>query len=769
MPRISTQANAWRLFQCAIGMLCGQGWATGQPVDNPVATFYGGEHGYPTWTDEIAWDRIFDVTAPAFGAIADDGVSDFAAFELARDAAAAAGGGVVYFPEGTYHFTLPDAGAGPGNGPHGRGLMLPEGVVIRGATPGGDRWARPVGEFPADGELDLPTRFVFSFQSRDGGELPLDWNLIGLMPDPVTGLAEVDNVGICWVSLEGAVIHFGAELDWAETLGTSGWLPGRIKNDWPGAEGSGNTWADRVPDGTHPADILYGTASTGFEAQFLGAGSGRLVFGVELKDATIVSDWYIPVGNDHPTFDDSVDPDDFHIHRWSGRIAVNGSHVFIANNCIPMATRNFVHGQYTLIETGPNSFGNLARRDILFDYAQVIGIDVNKNHYALCRPTEPGSGYYEPDVQVRDNYVFNRGSHGFTVSGQWVVLENNHNQRFYMGTIVPAAYGIPGYTGSQSVVCTKDGFGTYGSESGTDFNSRGFDVGGRNLWAGGNSVVNTGSIGNDGEALMGQRYLNFEVYSWAFTDTLHWKENFGPGTIGENGWIGSYDMHNYGFLALRNTTPGWIGHTKAGSNSLYDFSLVDNSPGSGLKTDSAGVSDIDISNYSGPVSQPVHTVSPLPDGSSLIEWTDTADNELGFRVARRINGGLWRTIAYRPRQSALSSATGTDPFSSLLVNQLNPPAWLDYNAPAEAASVEYAVIAIDKADLVPGDTGSLVIDNNLTLSMPTRKGLNYQLVQSSDLGEWSPVGGPMPGTDAQTSMGTANPAPEAFYRVQYGR
>ncbi|MGC9452349.1 MAG: hypothetical protein ACP5I4_12985 [Oceanipulchritudo sp.] len=556
----------------------------GQPSDNPVAAFYGTETGYPAWTDRIAWDAVFDVTDPVYGAVPDDGLSDFEAFELARDAAAAAGGGVVYFPAGVYHFTLPEAGAGAGIGPHGRGLMLPGGVVIRGATPTGDQWARPTDAYPDDGLLDLPTKFVFEFQARDGGELPCDWNLIGLEPDPTTGLAEIQDTGICWVSLEGALIHFGAELDWAATLGQSGWLPNRMKDNWPGAEGSGNTWADRVPDGTHPADMLYGTATPGFDAQFLGAGSGRLVFGVELKDATIVADWYIPVGNDNPTYGAFVEPDDFHIHRWSGRIAVDGSDVLIANNTIPRPTRNFVHSQYTLRFDG-STFVDLAVRDILFDYSQVIGIDVNKNHYALCRPTEPGSGYYEPNVQVRDNFVFNRGSHGYTVSGQWAVVKNNYNQRFYYGTVVPAAYGIPGYTGSEPVVCTRDGFGTYSSETGDDFNSRGYDFGGRNLWVGDNGVVNTGSIGNDGEAFMGQRYLNFEVYSWAFTDNWHGKENYGTGTSGENGWIGSYDMQNYGFLALRNTTPGWVGHAKAGSNNLYDFTLAVNAAGSGLKTD----------------------------------------------------------------------------------------------------------------------------------------------------------------------------------------
>jgi hypothetical protein len=548
-----------------------------------------------------------------------------------------------------------------------------------------------------------------------------------------------------------------------------------MKNNWPGSVGSGNTWADRIPDGTHPADMLYGTASSGFDAQFIGAGSGRLVFGVQLNDATIVADWYAPVGNDHPTFGAYVEPDDFHIDRWSGRIAVDGSDVFIANNVIPAPTRNFVHSQYTLLYNG-SGFSNLQIRDILFDYSQVIGIDVNKNHLALAQPTEPDSGYYEPNIHVWDNFVFNRGSHGFTVSGQWASVLNNHNQRYYYGTIVPAAYGISGYTGTETVVCTKDGFGTYAAESGTDFNSRGYDFGGRNLWVGNNSVVNTGSIGNDGEAFMGQRYLGFEVYSWAFTDNLHTKQNFGTGTQGENGWIGSYDMQNYGFLALRNTTPGWIGHTKAGSNNLYDFSLVENIAGSGLKSEAGGVADVDISSHAKLLPLPEEpSVSPQTDGSNLVEYADMDDDELGYRIARRIDGGLWGTLVYRPRQSLLAEVdpAQTDPWSTVPVRELNPPQWRDYTIPHSAAALEYAVIPINADDMLSLPTQvPLLAGAGGEVRCILYRGYNYRLWRSENLTGWDPVtawtAGDSVGSAPSSTLLFTEPAgtPAAFFRLE---
>jgi hypothetical protein len=776
------------LWVCAITAISGL-VTFAQPTDNPLASHYMGDgRGYPVWTDRIHWDQVYDVTSAEFGAIADDGLCDFAAFESARDAAHAAGGGVVYFPAGTYDFScLPDAGGGAGIGPHGRGLMLPSGVVIRGAAPPGDRWARPTDAYPEDGRLQLPTRFVFAFQDRDGGELPLDWALVGLDRGPTGNLRDVHDVGICWVELVGAVVHFGADQDWADTLGSSGWLPNNIKNNWPGEIGSGLTWADRVPDGTHPADMLYGTRANFGAVAYEGAGAGRLVFGVQLTDATIVADWYVPVGNNHPTFGSAVEADDFHIHRWSGRIAITGSDVFVANNCIPMAERNFVHQQATIrrISSGSGFAWQTPaeQRRILLDYGQVIGIDINKNHLALSQPREPGTGYYGTNVHVWDNFVFNRGSHGFTVSGQWATLINNHNKRFYFGKVVPAAYGIDGYNGQPedaTAFITRDGFGVYDIETGDDFNSRGYDLGGRNLWVHGNSVVNTGSLGNDGEAIMGQRYLGFEVYSWAFTDNFHGNSNYGTGTTGEAGWIGSYDMHNYGFLGLRNTTPGWIGHVKAGGNNLYDFALVDNITGQGLRADFGGVDDIDLSSHELPMPLPLTpVVNLMADGSRMIEYPDFNDNDLGYRIARRIDGSQWCTIAYRPRQGGLSNADPAlrDPQSpSTPLNSLNPPAWRDYTVPSDAQTVEYAVLAINRLDLI--DTRfqqPLAADRDGNVHATLFAGYNYKLWQSTDLASWREVSGWLSGNAtaeaAQTSLihtDSASAIP-VFYRLEVRR
>ena len=136
---------AWVVAACAATGTFAR--AAAPPTDNPVATYYAGG-GWPAWTDRIHWDQVIDMAAYPKGRTA------FEKFEQARDDLAARGGGVLYYPAGTYDFS-----DGPFDGPDGRGLMLKPGVVIRGEVPKG----RPKA---TTGRLDLPTKFVFGFTRR---------------------------------------------------------------------------------------------------------------------------------------------------------------------------------------------------------------------------------------------------------------------------------------------------------------------------------------------------------------------------------------------------------------------------------------------------------------------------------------------------------------------------------------------------------------------------------------------------------------------------
>ncbi|WP_413159941.1 glycosyl hydrolase family 28-related protein [Capilliphycus salinus ALCB114379] len=84
----------------------------GEPVDNPIASFYGKE-AYP-WTNQLRWDCVYNINNFS-------GSNLIEKFNKARDAAAANGGGVVYFPAGTYTFS--------------DNIKLKDGVILRGETP----------------------------------------------------------------------------------------------------------------------------------------------------------------------------------------------------------------------------------------------------------------------------------------------------------------------------------------------------------------------------------------------------------------------------------------------------------------------------------------------------------------------------------------------------------------------------------------------------------------------------------------------------------
>lgn len=82
------------------------------PTDNPITGYYGNT-AYP-WTNQIKWNCVYNIKDFPAG-------STIESFNAARDAAEKNGGGVVYFPTGTYNFT--------------DNIYLKNGVVLRGDVP----------------------------------------------------------------------------------------------------------------------------------------------------------------------------------------------------------------------------------------------------------------------------------------------------------------------------------------------------------------------------------------------------------------------------------------------------------------------------------------------------------------------------------------------------------------------------------------------------------------------------------------------------------
>jgi hypothetical protein len=125
------------LFQCSAAG-CGSSSGASAPQDNPAATLYG-TSAYP-WTGGVRWQCAYVVTDFA-------GASDDARFEAAQAAAVADGGGVVFFPAGSYSF--------------GANLSLASNVVIRGAPVPPAARAK-AGKLPGD----LAPTTVFSCPNR---------------------------------------------------------------------------------------------------------------------------------------------------------------------------------------------------------------------------------------------------------------------------------------------------------------------------------------------------------------------------------------------------------------------------------------------------------------------------------------------------------------------------------------------------------------------------------------------------------------------------
>ncbi|NQT85594.1 hypothetical protein HQ560_02455, partial [bacterium] len=647
--------------------------AEAPPTDNPVAAYYSGDAGYPAWTDQIRWSTAIDMKAYS------KGKTPFERFENARDELAAKGGGVLYYPAGTYDFS-----DGPFDGPKGRGLMLPSGVVIRGQAPAGKPLA-------TSGELGLKTKFVFGFTRRtnavDAGaakpETPRDWNLIGLLPARGKRVSDVENVGIAWVHLVGGVVYFGPDLEWGETWATAGsWKSAYVKR----------AWADRKPDGAHPWDPFAGGGKT-----LAGIGSGRLVFGCVLEHAAVMND---AVKMGRPDYVDGFGEDGYYMHKFGARIGAYGRHVFVANNRLPISRgRNFKYRQTTR-RTFPAGKGSSMGFDpphqavVFFDYNKTVAVQVNKTMLGLTKssPTgRAGDAYFAQGIVVVDNYVYNNGHKGFDVSGNWVTIARNHNER-QMLREGKDPEGIGGWE------LTLDGHlesSPGGNGAISDNLSRAFDLAGKNVWVHKNTFNNLGSDpGNDGEGILCQAHGGSQIFSWAITHNRHEKGH------GETGYIGGWDVSTAGALFGWNVLPGWIGSTKTGGHVSTDVAFVGNRAGKGLKP----MKGAQVGDLGGRPAAPAQ-VRAEPQGAVAVRitWTDGSDNEAGFRVDRKIGGGAWIAIAYRPPH--------------IQGDPNNPQVWLDYLAPT-GRPLAYRVAAIDSKD---DDQGASDPTAAVTLNAPGKK------------------------------------------------
>jgi hypothetical protein len=235
----------------------------------------------------------------------------------------------------------------------------------------------------------------------------------------------------------------------------------------------------------------------------------------------------------------------------------------------------------------------------------------------------------------------------------------------------------------------------------TDNKSRAFDLAGRNLWIDSNRFNNVGSNpGNDGEGVFGQAEGGTNIYSWAITRNTHLREQGAATSLG--GW----DVDCHGLLIGWNKLTGWVGNdAKHKGLKMVDCAFVANK-GNGIRPDAKTQARLEIpapltdNKPASPAPPTKVTAAAYKDDAVKITWVDASDNEVGFRVERRIGEGKWYIIAYRPPRRESDSD--------------NPQEWVDFTAPT-GKELTYRVVAVAADD---SDKGASKATAAVTLTKP---------------------------------------------------
>lgn len=756
-------------------------------ITNPVSQYYPA--GYPVWTDQIQWSDVIDMKTDARITTI---TGEWARYEKGVELLGA-DGGVLYYPSGTYVFSDIPAGV-DGAAPQGEGIMLRSGVVIMGEKPASPQVASAI----TSGTIALTTKFEFPLYNRlvrttgvdstDVKPLPGFWNFVGLKARVGQTVKDVNNIGICFVQFKYGGVYWGAEYAWAAsytdpTAKAYGNSSVEAKNGW---------MKTRVADGTHYMDPFGGCAAltigTDVGTDYKGVGSGRLIMACRFDESVLMdAGGYLQnakkngLTNLAQTFKGLA----LDSYRFSGRITVDAKDVFIASNAITKpVTLPFIYKTWLFLGASSPYITQMQNKayplPVLFDPAKQIGIDVGKSVTGLINVQQraelkEGAPFYEPNIIVRDNYVYNHGNKGIEVTGKWVKVINNVNDRNFLGNGLPSSteyvssmlgdavdvYGIttaiPYQTSGTSTttppvlinVIPEQGHycarlsNWAGTKENDDNMARAYDMGGQNVWIDSNRYWCTGSAtGNDGEGILCQRSGQIECISWSITNN----KILSKPEASKSGYIGMYDVNVVGALIINNSSEdsnftaginkpvgNWIGELAILNNLTFSLGNADSSPSGGTNLHVPIYLTVD---YPAPptILAPSGVKATTCNGYTEISWNpdytisgvDTIDNsqEIGYRVERRIGVGAWEVVAYRPMQSGKkpSKLTGLKALTfngatswNIATFDPNPPVWRDYEKPA-IGTYEYRVVALGKTDVQNKiQTGATVVTNSVAV------------------------------------------------------
>lgn len=355
------------------------------PQHNPVVKYD------IAWTSDFNWERVVSIEDMPGETLEDQ-------LENAQQQLSGQGGGVVFFPAGTYYFR-----------DH---ILLKTGIVIRGSDPLNSEKHNPVvpHEFPKaftdarEPRYLLGTKFIFpEYQpSFTGNGTDVETAFKGIRLEDAYN---ADYTGVVNIDI----------------------LNGHI------ALGNADALQTNYEDGKMKGHVI--------------------VFGNILKNAAVVAD-HVPDAFQHPW--------QRWTHREYGAITVFACrNILVANNRIPEYDRaNFMMRNYTLYPTEKDfrEETNITTYDVLFDYQNRTGIRVNflqmmhqldiwTKHDELQQAVENGTheefvtpGTLAKGIVIRNNYVFTTGRGGIKTTGDCAYVGFNI-VRSKPNVVLPTATG----------------------------------------------------------------------------------------------------------------------------------------------------------------------------------------------------------------------------------------------------------------------------------------------------------------------------------------
>lgn len=762
-------------------------FAGAQPITNPVTQFYPGLSQY-AWTDQLAWSTVTTTAATP-----DDGLDDLAVVQAEIAAISAAGGGVLYFPAGTYTFS--------------DDLFIHDGVVIRGVQPGDGYVAdnldpardvtAPADEvdnakstlFTLSTKFEFP-KFVFDKTANGGaGNERRDAFKAIRLNDPFTD----SNLGICWIDINRARIEW---IQYGEDpvtgMSTSYW--GYFGVEWDPSlpfDDPGNMWLKI-------------------------RGMNWVIFGNRINNAarwdnrTGVSP---PIGS-QPAW--SIWP-----KRMTGQIdTFNYGNQIVANN--RLMDKHYYdwdnsqpNGQQPgpgiddfLIEDYVDKNGNIVGDD-WFSYTRgygikmnrSVGLDGNDRDYSPTRYPL----LYRPGITCRDNWLFVTRRVGIYIGGTGAECIGNYR--------TDRSWTLDGDYRKQAVI---DPTGrSFDTNNGRTQENRGIDITGFNVFVHKNFMLcfRTKSPGGPYFSTCGEGFLHQEVgggspvYNWTITENWF------------SGYIGIYKSKDIrGLLIQDNTVPNELpdqtdtpaiyveADTNATAYNMADvvidgnFAQLNAPSQSGRILASAGVSNVTVSNND--------------FGNGTVSISD------GVGFTGNINVGSLSTVPSTGAFDALPQATVTSPSAPITVSPgelvtllidasddgASPPSVDIYNetvllgsatlqsapnihaydliVPTEPGTYYYMIKAEGSPDAAYADPVTIIVEEGgstpgspvlyinmetggqLILSFDSENGLLYRLMQGSDLNGWSVLEDGISGNGASIERNIPTPLIRAFYRLE---